>query len=182
MKAEATDLPGVSIIRSPVYHDTRGFFTEVFHRDRFRELGLPESFVQDNHSRSSFNVLRGLHYQLEHPQAKLVTAAHGIIFDVAVDVRRSSPTFGKWVGVTLEAGDGRAMWIPAGFAHGFVVLSESADVTYMCTAPYHPASNRTVRWDDPEIGIRWPIPYGVAPILSEADASAPSLAAADCYP
>lgn len=181
MKAQPTELPGVLIIESPVYRDARGFFTEVFHRERFLELGLPESFVQDNHSRSSFNVIRGLHYQLERPQGKLVCPAHGIIFDVAVDLRRSSPNFAKWVGVTLDAGDGRSMWIPPGFAHGFVVLSDFADVTYMCTAPYHAASNRAIRWDDPDLGIRWPVPYGVAPILSEADANAPLLAMAECY-
>lgn len=181
MKAEATELPGVLIIQSPVYHDARGFFTEVFHRERFVELGLPEAFVQDNHSRSTFNVIRGLHYQLERPQGKLVCPAHGIIFDVAVDVRRSSPNFGKWAGATLDAGDGRSMWIPPGFAHGFLVLSDSADVTYMCTAPYHAESNRAIRWDDAAIGIRWPIPYGVAPIVSDADAGAPPLAMADCY-
>jgi dTDP-4-dehydrorhamnose 3,5-epimerase len=181
MIAEATSLPGVLVVRSPVYRDSRGFFTEVFHRDRFAELGLPASFAQDNHSRSSFNVLRGLHYQLEQPQGKLVRAAHGIIFDVAVDIRRSSPHFGKWVGLTLEAGDGQAMWIPPGFAHGFVVLSDFADVTYMCTAVYHAPSNRAIRWDDPAVGIRWPIPYGVSPILSDADSNAPPLASADCF-
>lgn len=182
MNVEATDLPGVLIVHAPVHRDARGFFTEVFHRERFAELGLPEHFVQDNHSRSRFNVLRGLHYQLEQPQGKLVRPAHGIIFDVAVDIRRASPHFGRWVGVTLEAGDGRAVWIPPGFAHGFLVLSDVADVTYMCTTVYHPESSRAILWSDPDIGIRWPIPYGgVVPFVSDADASAPAFAQADCY-
>ena len=181
MNVEETDLPGVLVVRSPVHHDARGFFTEVFHETRFAELGLPGHFAQDNHSRSSFNVLRGLHYQLVQPQGKLVSPAHGIIFDVAVDLRRSSPYFGRWVGTTLEAGDSRHLWIPPGFAHGFAVLSDVADVTYKCTTAYHAESNRCVRWDDPEIGIRWPIPHGVQPILSAADLAAPPLSAAECY-
>src|SRR5512142_115398 len=181
MIVESTELPGVLVVRSPVHRDARGFFTEVFHESRFAELGLPHQFAQDNHSRSTFNVLRGLHFQLEHPQGKLVRPVSGIIFDVAVDLRRSSPHFARWVGVTLEAGDGRQMWIPPGFAHGFVVLSETADVTYKCTTLYHPESNICVRWDDPDIGIRWPIPYGVRPILSSADAAAPMLSAIRCY-
>ena len=181
MIVEETDLPGVLVVRSPVHRDARGFFTEVFHEARFAELGLPLHFCQDNHSRSSFNVLRGLHYQLVQPQGKLVRPAHGIVFDVAVDLRRSSPHFAKWIGVTLEAGDERQLWIPPGFAHGFVVLSETADVTYKCTTVYDAESSRCLRWDDPEIGIRWPIPHGVTPILSDADAAAPLLSAAECY-
>lgn len=181
MDAEPTELSGVLVIRSPVYHDVRGFFTEVFHASKFEKLGLPTRFAQDNHSRSTFNVLRGLHYQLERPQGKLVRPASGIIFDVAVDLRRSSSHFGKWIGTTLEAGDGRQVWIPPGFAHGFLVLSEAADVMYKCTTSYHAESSRCVRWDDAQIGIRWPVPYGVRPILSEADAAAPSLSAITCY-
>lgn len=181
MIVEQTELPGVLVVRSPVHRDVRGFFTEVFHGPRFAELGLPHQFAQDNHSRSTFNVLRGLHFQLEHPQGKLVYPASGIIFDVAVDLRRSSPNFARWVGVTLEAGDGRQVWIPPGFAHGFLALSETADVTYKCTTVYHAQSNRCVRWDDPDIGIRWPIPYGVRPILSAADAAAPRLSSAPCF-
>jgi dTDP-4-dehydrorhamnose 3,5-epimerase len=179
--AEPTSLPGVAIVRSPVYGDSRGFFTEVFHADRFAAIGLPTSFAQDNHSRSVRHVLRGLHFQLENPQGKLVRPVTGAIFDVAVDLRRSSPHFREWVGVVLEAGDGRQLWIPPGFAHGFLVLSETADVTYKCTTVYHPQSNSTVSWNDPEIAIQWPIDTGVAPILSGADASAPRLAASACY-
>jgi len=179
--AESTSLPGVVIVRSPVYGDSRGFFTEVFHADRFASIGLPVSFAQDNHSRSVRHVLRGMHFQLEHPQGKLVRPVSGAIFDVAVDLRRSSPNFRKWVGVTLDAGDGRQLWIPPGFGHGFLVLSDVADVMYKCTTVYHAQSNSAIRWDDPEIGIQWPINAGVAPILSDADASAPLLAASACY-
>lgn len=181
MIAEPTSLPGVVIVRSPVYGDSRGFFTEVFRDDRFPSIGLPAAFAQDNHSRSVRHVLRGLHFQLEHPQGKLVRPVSGAIFDVAVDLRRSSPHFRQWAGVTLEAGDGRQVWIPPGFAHGFLVLSDVADVTYKCTTLYHPQSNRCLRWDDPEIGIQWPIDAGTAPLLSDADAAAPLLAASPCY-
>jgi len=179
--AEPTSLPGVVVVRSPVYADSRGFFTEVFHEDRFVGIGLPVTFAQDNHSRSVRHVLRGLHFQLEQPQGKLVRPVSGTIFDVAVDLRRSSPHFRKWVGVTLEAGDGRQLWIPPGFGHGFLVLSDVADVTYKCTTVYHPQSNRGLRWNDPEIGIEWPIDAGVAPILSDADAAAPLLASSPCF-
>lgn len=181
MILEPTSLPGVAVVRSPVYGDSRGFFTEVFHADRFASIGLPVSFVQDNHSRSVRNVLRGLHFQVEQPQGKLVRPVSGAVFDVAVDLRRSSPYFRQWCGVTLEAGDGRQLWIPPGFGHGFLVLSDVADVMYKCTTIYHPQSNRSLRWDDPEIGIRWPIEPGVAPILSDADAAAPLLASSPCY-
>jgi dTDP-4-dehydrorhamnose 3,5-epimerase len=180
--AEPSDLPEVLVIRSAVHGDGRGFFTEVFHEDRFRELGLPTAFAQDNHSRSARHVLRGLHFQLENPQGKLVRPATGTIFDVAVDLRRSSPRFGRWTGVTLTAGDGRQLWIPPGFGHGFLVLSESADVTYKCTTVYHAASNSVVRWDDPQIAVDWPLERGVSPILSSGDAAAPSLAAGSCFP
>jgi len=179
--AEPTSLPGVAVVRSPVYGDTRGFFTEVFHADRFAAIGLPTSFAQDNHSRSARHVLRGLHFQLEQPQGKLVRPVSGAIFDVAVDLRESSPHFREWCGVTLEAGDGRQLWIPPGFGHGFLVLSDTADVTYKCTAVYHPQSNRAIRWDDPEIGVRWPIEAGESPILSDADAGAPLLARSPCF-
>jgi dTDP-4-dehydrorhamnose 3,5-epimerase len=173
--AETTALPGVLVVRTPVHGDARGFFTEVFREDGFEALGLPTRFAQDNHSRSSRHILRGLHFQLEQPQGKLVRPVTGTIFDVAVDIRRSSPCYGKWVGVTLEAGDGRQIWVPPGFAHGFLVLSESADVTYKCTTIYHAASNRVIRWDDPEIGVEWPLPVGATPVLSGVDAAAPRL-------
>jgi dTDP-4-dehydrorhamnose 3,5-epimerase len=165
-----------------VHGDSRGFFTEVFHEQRFAELGLPTTFAQDNHSRSSRHVLRGLHFQLENPQGKLVRPVSGVIFDVAVDLRRSSPGFGRWVGTTLVAGDGRQLWIPPGFAHGFLVLSDGADVTYKCTTPYHAPSNSAVRWDDPRIAIEWPLENGARPVLSPADTNAPLLSAAVCFP
>ena len=172
MIVEPTTLPGVLVVRSPVHVDVRGFFTEVFRADRFAELGLPAQFDQDNHSRSTRHVVRGLHFQLENPQGKLVRAVSGVIFDVAVDVRRSSPHFRRWVGVTLDAREGNQLWIPPGFAHGFLVLSDCADVSYKCTTAYHAASNSCIRWDDPEIGIAWPLEPGVEPILSPSDASA----------
>jgi dTDP-4-dehydrorhamnose 3,5-epimerase len=175
VNAEPTELAGVVIVRAPVHGDERGFFTEVFRQSRFQSLGLPSTFAQDNHSRSAKGVLRGLHLQLSNPQGKLVRPTHGSIFDVAVDVRRSSTTYGQWIGVQLDAGDGRQLWIPAGFAHGFLVLSDVADVTYKCTTEYDSASSRTIRWDDPEIGIQWPLPAGSAPTLSVVDGDAPSL-------
>jgi dTDP-4-dehydrorhamnose 3,5-epimerase len=176
MKAEATGLPDVWIVHSPVYADSRGFFTEVFHENEFDQLGLPTHFAQDSHSRSAKNVLRGLHFQLEKPQGKLIHVVNGIIFDVAVDLRRSSPNYGRWLGVTLESGDGRQLWIPPGFAHGFLALSDTVEMYYKSTTVYHPESNRSIRWDDPDIGVRWPIEGGVAPLVSPKDAAAPSFA------
>jgi dTDP-4-dehydrorhamnose 3,5-epimerase len=180
--ATPTTLPGVLVLESPVYRDDRGFFTEVFHEVRFAELGLPRHFAQDNHSRSSRNVLRGIHFQRENPQGKLVRPVSGAIFDVAVDLRRSSPHFAQWVGVTLTAGDGRQLWIPAGFGHGFLVLSDCADISYKCTTVYHPESNSAIRWDDRDIGINWPLAEGTLPLLSPSDAAASPLANAHCYP
>lgn len=177
MIVEETDLPGVLVVRAPVHRDSRGFLTEIFHESRFEALGLPVRFAQDNHSHSTRHVLRGLHFQVGSPQGKLVHPVAGAIFDVAVDIRRSSPHFGTWVAVELEAGDGKQVWIPPGFAHGFLVMSDSADVTYKCTTVYAPELSRTIRWDDPEISVRWPLPAGVAPIVSDVDASAPRLSA-----
>lgn len=180
MKAIGTSLDGVLVVESPVFSDDRGWFTEVFHREKFAALGLPEAFVQDNHSRSMQNVLRGLHYQLAAPQGKLVRVADGTIYDVAVDLRRSSPMFGKWTSTTLTAGDGRQLWIPPGYAHGFLVLSEYADVSYKCTSLYDPASERCIRWDDATLGITWPLALG-APRLSAKDAAAPAFADAEYF-
>jgi dTDP-4-dehydrorhamnose 3,5-epimerase len=181
MKVEATSLPGVLIVQAPVYGDTRGFFTETFREDHFASLGLATHFAQDNHSRSTKGVLRGLHYQLENPQGKLVRVASGSVFDVAVDIRRSSPYFGQWVGTTLAAGDGRQLWIPEGFAHGFLVLSDVADVVYKCTTVYHADSNRGIRWDDPLIGVQWPLELDQRPSLSEKDRQAPALQATTVF-
>jgi dTDP-4-dehydrorhamnose 3,5-epimerase len=181
MNVEPTGLPDVWIVCSPVYDDARGFFTEVFHEERFKELGLPTHFAQDSHSRSSRGVLRGLHFQLERPQGKLVRAVTGAIFDVAVDLRRSSPHYGKWAAVTLEAGEGKQLWIPPGFAHGFLALSDVTDVSYKCTTVYHPESNRSIRWDDPDIAVSWPLERGSTPILSPKDGTAPGLASEIWY-
>ncbi|MBU6367780.1 MAG: dTDP-4-dehydrorhamnose 3,5-epimerase [Gemmatimonadetes bacterium] len=173
MHLTPTALPGVTLVTAPVFGDARGFFTELFHAEKFAALGLPTAFVQDNHSRSARHTLRGLHWQVApHAQGKLVRAVTGRVFDVAVDLRPESPTRGRWVGVTLEAGDGRSLYIPPGFAHGFLVLSEHADVTYKCTAPYHPASERSLAWNSPALAIDWPLPPGVVPVLSQRDAAA----------
>jgi dTDP-4-dehydrorhamnose 3,5-epimerase len=176
VRAEPTELSEVIIVHSPVFGDSRGFFTEVFHENEFERLGLPTHFAQDNHSRSAKNILRGLHFQLENPQGKLVHVVSGAIFDVAVDLRRSSANCGKWVGVTLEAGDGRHLWIPAGFGHAFLALSNTVEVYYKNTTVYHPESNRSIRWNDPDIGVRWPLRAGVEPLLSPKDAAAPAFA------
>ena len=175
MRVLATDLPDVLIVEAPVFTDDRGFFTEVFHAEKFAPLGLPTVFTQDNHSRSAQHTLRGLHYQMQNPQGKLVRAVSGRIFDVAVDLRRSSPAFGRWTGVTLEAGDGRQLWIPPGFAHGFLVLSDVADVSYKCTTVYHHPSDRALAWNDASVGIEWPLSSGAVPRLSPKDAVAAML-------
>jgi dTDP-4-dehydrorhamnose 3,5-epimerase len=164
-----THLPDVVLIEPNVFGDARGFFMETWEARKFADGGIDVNFVQDNHSRSSRWVLRGLHYQLRHTQGKLVRVTDGEIFDVVVDVRKSSPTFGHWAGEYLSADNRRMLWIPPGFAHGFVVLSERVDFLYKCTDYFDPASERTLVWNDPEIGIQWPIPQGVDPIVSEKD-------------
>lgn len=180
MNVIETALPGVLIIEPRVFGDDRGFFQETWNAQTFADAGLTIDFVQDNHSRSARGVLRGLHYQLENPQGKLVRVSQGAVFDVAVDIRRSSPHFGKWVGVELSAENHRMLWIPPGFAHGFVVLSESADFLYKCTTLYHPPSDRSLRWNDPAIGIEWP-DLGMAPLLSAKDEVAPLLCDAELF-
>ena len=157
MKALPTVLPEVLIIEPDVHGDARGFFMETWHAAKYRELGIDCGFVQDNHSRSARGVLRGLHYQLQQPQAKLVRVTQGAVFDVAVDIRRGSPRFGQWVGVELSAANHRQLFVPAGFAHGFCVLSDSADFLYKCSDFYAPEYERGIRWDDPQIAIEWPI-------------------------
>jgi dTDP-4-dehydrorhamnose 3,5-epimerase len=170
-----TALPGVVLVEPDVHRDERGFFLEVFHRTRWAEQGgLDLDFVQDNHSRSRRGTLRGLHAQIETPQGKLVRCPRGALFDVAVDVRRGSPTFGRWVGYELSEENFRLLWIPPGFLHGFCALSEIAELSYKCTGPYDPAAEITVAWNDPEIGIAWPV---AEPVLSARDAAAPPLAA-----
>jgi dTDP-4-dehydrorhamnose 3,5-epimerase len=181
MQVHQTDLPEVLIIEPRVFGDDRGFFYESFNQRRFQELtGLQPEFVQDNHSRSARNVLRGLHYQIRQPQGKLVRVVAGEVFDVAVDMRRVSKTFGKWTGVVLSAENKRQMWIPAGFAHGFLVLSESAEFLYKTTDYYAPEYERAVRWNDPDIGIAWPLQG--APLLSAKDEAGLPLGEAETFP
>lgn len=167
MTVRETPLPGVLLVEPKIFADERGFFIETFSTRAFEGTGIPEHFVQDNHSRSSRGVLRGLHYQLHNPQGKLVHAARGRIFDVAVDIRVGSPTFGKWFGTELNDENLNSLWVPPGFAHGFFVLSDIADVIYKCTDLYHGSDDRGVLWNDPRIGIEWP---DVNPILSSKDA------------
>ncbi|MBO9646743.1 MAG: dTDP-4-dehydrorhamnose 3,5-epimerase [Pseudacidovorax sp.] len=180
MKVTRTEIPEVFILEPKVFGDARGFFLESYNEKVFREAtGLACSFVQDNHSRSGKDVLRGLHYQLKQPQGKLVRVVRGAVFDVAVDVRRSSPTFGKWVGTELSEENNRQFWVPPGFAHGFVVLSDTADFLYKTTDYYAPEHERCIAWNDPEIGIRWP--EGVRPKLSEKDRRGAALRQAEVF-
>lgn len=173
MNVIRTAIPEVVILEPKVFGDARGFFFESFNRKAFQEAsGLDLDFVQDNHSRSSKGVLRGLHYQVEQPQGKLVRVVRGAVFDVAVDIRTGSANFGRWVGITLSEENQRQMWIPPGLAHGFLVLSDSADVLYKTTDYYAPAHERCIRWDDPELRIPWPL-EGQMPLVSEKDGKAP---------
>ena len=178
MQVTATSLPEVLIVAPRVFGDARGFFLESWNEAAFNQaVGYEVRFVQDNHSRSRRGVLRGLHFQLPpHAQGKLVRVASGAVFDVAVDMRKSSPTFGRWEGIELSAENHRQLWIPPGFAHGFLVLSESADFLYKTTACYAPQSEGAVRWDDPAIGITWPDLAEIEPLLAAKDLSAPPLA------
>jgi dTDP-4-dehydrorhamnose 3,5-epimerase len=156
MKVAPTDHPEVMLVEPAVFNDARGFFKEMFHAEKYQANGLPGVFVQDNHSRSAKGVLRGLHYQLNQPQGKLVSVVAGEVFDVAVDIRKGSPRFGQWVGVRLSGENHRQLYIPPGFAHGFCVLSESADFLYKCTDFYLPGDEYGIIWNDPDIGIEWP--------------------------
>jgi dTDP-4-dehydrorhamnose 3,5-epimerase len=173
MKFTPLALPEVILVEPDVHRDERGFFLETYHADKYRQGGIPETFVQDNHSRSQRGTLRGLHAQRRFPQGKLVRAIEGEIFDVAVDIRRGSPTFGRWVGEVLSADTFRQLWVPAGFAHGFCVLSEIAQVEYKCTDFYRRDDEMVLAWDDPQIGIAWPLRE---PLLSPKDRAAPRLA------
>jgi dTDP-4-dehydrorhamnose 3,5-epimerase len=178
MKISETALPGVLILEPAVFGDDRGWFAETYNAARFRELGLPDTFVQDNHSYSRAGVLRGLHYQLHEPQGKLVRCTRGRILDVAVDIRRASPHFGKWVSVELTAGNHRMLWVPPRFAHGFSVLSEDADVLYKCTTPWHAPTDRSILWNDPDLAIDWGI---TEPRLSAKDAAGKPLREAEVF-
>jgi dTDP-4-dehydrorhamnose 3,5-epimerase len=170
MKIKETPLEGVYVIEPRVFGDERGFFMESWNAETFREAGLDLQFVQDNHSHSAGGILRGLHFQTEHTQGKLVRVSHGEAFDVAVDLRRASPTLGKWFGVTLSASNHKMLWVPPGFAHGFYVCSEYVDFHYKCTDFYHPGSEITLAWDDPSVGVAWPVKEGETPRLSDKDA------------
>ena len=169
-----TDIEGVLIIEPRVFGDERGFFMETWNEGAFKEAGLDLTFVQDNHSRSQKGVLRGLHFQNPGPQGKLVRVTNGAVFDVAVDLREGSPTFGKWAGVKLSAENKRMFWVPEGFAHGFLTLADDTDFLYKCTAPYAPGSEHTLAWNDPGVGIDWPV-ANLDPIISEKDAKGLSL-------
>lgn len=159
-------LPGLRLIEPRIHRDERGHFLESWNRARYEEAGIPGGFVQDNVSWSERDVLRGLHYQEPYAQGKLITVLHGEVWDVAVDIRTDSETFGKWMGLTLSADNGRQLYIPEGFAHGFVVVSDGALFSYKCTDYYHPEAEKTIRWDDPELGIEWPVRH---PVLSDKD-------------
>ncbi len=180
MKVTPTAIADVLLLEPRVFEDARGFFYESYNAQTFYEdTGLHEVFVQDNHSRSAKSVLRGLHYQLQHPQGKLVRAVRGAVFDVAVDIRRSSPTFGHWVGVALTEDNHRQLWVPPGFAHGFMVLSESADVLYKTTRHHAPEDERCIAWNDSTIGIDWPIKQ--APHLAIKDQTGQQLVNAEVF-
>jgi dTDP-4-dehydrorhamnose 3,5-epimerase len=174
MRLVETSLAGVVIVEPVVHRDARGFFLEVYHQEKFRALGIDVRFVQENHSRSVRGTLRGLHWQWRRPQAKLVRVIAGEIFDVAVDIRRGSPTFGRWAGAVLSADNFREMFVPGDFAHGFCVLSEVAEVEYKCTDVYDPAGEGGIRWDDPTVGVEWPVRD---PVLSDRDTRHPPLLA-----
>jgi dTDP-4-dehydrorhamnose 3,5-epimerase len=179
MNVIRTTIPDVLVVEPSVFRDARGFFKETFQRDRYAEAGIRGDFVQDNISRSRRGTLRGLHFQIQHPQAKLVQALSGRIFDVAVDLRRNSPTFGHWVGRELNDENHHQMYIPPGFAHGFCVLSETADLFYKCTDFYYPEHERTLLWNDPAVGIRWPLEAD--PVLSDKDRRGTPLAQIESY-
>lgn len=182
LKIEATSIPDVKLIRPQVFRDARGFFLESWNMRAFDDAGLNLRFVQENHSRSIRWTLRGLHYQIEQPQGKLVRTVTGRVFDVAVDIRTSSPTFGRWVGVILSDENEEMLWVPPGFAHGFLVLSASADFVYKCTDFYAPEHERTILWNDATLNIDWPLPRGKSPLLSPKDSEGRPFTAAECFP
>jgi dTDP-4-dehydrorhamnose 3,5-epimerase len=181
MEFEPTRLPEVILVKPRVFGDERGYFFESWREERFAAAGIAAHFVQDNHSHSVCGTLRGLHYQIQQPQGKLIRVTRGEVFDVAVDVRRSSPRFGQWVGVHLSETNHHMLWVPSGFAHGYLALSDRVDFLYKCTDYYAPVHERAVRWNDPAVGVQWPLPDGVAPTLSSKDAVATLLNDAEVY-
>lgn len=180
MKITAMTIPDVLLFEPAVFGDERGYFLETFRESHFKERGIDLSFVQDNQSKSGQAILRGLHYQLKFPQGKLVRVLSGEIFDVAVDIRRSSPTFGQWAGATLSADNKKQLWVPPGFAHGFYVTSESAEIAYKCTEYYHPEDDHSLLWNDAELNISWPL-VTPKPLLSDKDRTAKTLAEAALF-
>lgn len=176
-----TDIPDVIRVRPRVFGDERGFFMETWQAEKFAEGGIEAEFVQDNHSRSKKGTLRGLHYQIRQPQGKLVRVTEGEVFDVAVDLRRRSPTFGRWVGAYLSAENKEQLWVPPGFGHGFLVLSSYAEFIYKCSDFYAPEHERSIRWDDPDLAIEWPLEAGVEPLLSDKDRNGALFADAEVY-
>lgn len=182
MEFVPTRIPEVVLIKPNVFGDSRGYFLETWQQSKFATAGISAHFVQDNHSHSSQWILRGMHYQVQQTQGKLVRVTRGAVFDVAVDVRRSASTFGQWVGVELSDVNHHMLWVPPGFAHGFLAMSDSVDFLYKCTDFYAPQHERTIRWDDPDIGIEWPLPGGVMPLLAERDAAAARIRDVECLP
>lgn len=181
MTKTETNLQGVFLLDPVLHGDERGFFMEVWNRKTFADLGITDTFVQDNHSRSIGGTLRGLHYQIHCPQGKLIHVIAGEVFDVEVDLRRSSPTFGQWTGAILSEQNRRMMWVPPGMAHGFYVTSAHAEFVYKCTDLYMPQHERSLRWDDPDLAIAWPLRDGKPPLLSQKDGSAPLFADAELF-
>jgi dTDP-4-dehydrorhamnose 3,5-epimerase len=182
MKFQNTPIQDVILIEPQVFGDARGFFLETWQKENFAAAGIDATFVQDNHSRSSRWTLRGLHFQSENTQGKLVRVTAGSVFDVVVDLRRSSSTFGKWWGVELSADNHRMLWVPRGLAHGILVTSEMADFLYKCTDLYSPAHERTLAWNDPALGIKWPLPPGTDPVMSAKDSRGTAFAAIEKFP
>ena len=182
MKFQNTPIQDVVLIEPQVFGDARGFFLETWQKEKFAAAGIDASFVQDNQSRSSRWTLRGLHFQSEHTQGKLVRVASGSVFDVVVDLRRSSSSFGKWWGVELSAENHRLLWVPKGLAHGLLVTSDSADFLYKCTDLYSPAHERTLAWNDPALGIQWPLPRGTTPVMSAKDREGAAFATLEKFP
>ena len=182
MQFTPTSIPDVVIVEPQLFGDHRGFFMETYHADKYRAAGIDVNFVQQNHSSSTKGVLRGLHYQIKNPQGKLVRIVKGEVFDVAVDMRKSSATYGKWVGEILTADNHKQLWVPPGFAHGFYVLSDEAEFLYSCTDMYAPEHERSLIWNDPTVGINWPLIEGVPLKLSEKDETGKVFADAETYP
>ena len=181
MEFVPTKIPDIVLIKPKVYEDPRGYFMETYRVDRFVTAGIPQTFVQENQSLSQKGVLRGMHYQIRQAQGKLVRVISGEIFDIAVDIRRSSPTFGQWVGIILSAESRQQLWIPTGFAHGFYVMSTHAEIVYKVTDYYAPEWERTILWNDPQIGIEWPLPDNFSPTLSKKDIDGKPLAHAELF-